>query len=88
MHVSCRQVLATEVSKASVAAAAENLSANGVANVAIARLTAEELTAAWRGERTFERLRLAGVDLAAMRFITILVSLPLEKAGKPGRVHL
>ncbi|KAK9846519.1 hypothetical protein WJX81_005828 [Elliptochloris bilobata] len=71
-----RRVLATEVSKAAVAAAAENLSANSVANVAIARLTAEELSAAWRGERTFERLRQAGVDLAAMDFTTILVDPP------------
>lgn len=66
-------MLATEVSKPAVAAAGENLAANGVGNVAIARLTAEELGAAWRGERSFERLRLAGVDLAAMSFSTILV---------------
>ena len=69
-----RRVLATEVSKPAVAAAGENLAANGVGNVTIARLTAEELGMAWRGERTFERLRLAGVDLAAMNFTTILVS--------------
>ena len=69
----CRNVLATEVSKPAVAAASENLAANGVGNVAIARLTAEELGTAWRGERSFERLRLAGVDLAAMAFSTILV---------------
>lgn len=67
-------MLATEVSKPAVAAAGENLAANGVGNVAIARLTAEELGTAWRGERSFERLRRAGVDLAAMSFSTILVS--------------
>ena len=72
-------MLATEVSKPAVAAAGENLAANGVSNVAIARLTAEELGTAWRGERSFERLRLAGVDLAAMSFSTILVS----TAGPP-----
>ena len=75
-HALCghRSVLATEVSKPAVAAAGENLAANGVGNVAIARLTAEELGTAWRGERSFERLRLAGVDLAVMNFSTILVS--------------
>ena len=62
------------MSKPAVAAAGENLAANGVSNVAIARLTAEELGMAWRGERTFERLRLAGVDLSAMDFSSILVS--------------
>ena len=72
-------MLATEVSKPAVATAGENLAANGVSNVAIARLTAEELGTAWRGERSFERLRLAGVDLAAMSFSTILVS----TAGPP-----
>jgi len=67
-----RRVLATEVSKTAVAAAAANLAANGAGNVAIARLTAEEFGTAWRGERAFERLRAAGVDLAALRFNTIL----------------
>ena len=67
-----RRVLATEVSKTAVAAAVANLAANGAGNVAIARLTAEEFGTAWRGERAFERLRAAGVDLAALRFSTIL----------------
>jgi hypothetical protein len=67
-----RRVLATEVSKTAVAAAVANLTANGAGNVAIARLTAEEFGTAWRGERAFERLRAAGVDLAALRFSTIL----------------
>ena len=38
----CREVIATEVSKASVSAAKYNLAANGMTNVHIARLSSEE----------------------------------------------
>ena len=71
----CREVIATEVSKASVSAAKYNLAANGMTNVHIARLSSEEFAQAWRGEREFVRLK----DLPPVKdrkFQTILVRLP------------
>ena len=71
----CREVIATEVSKASVSAAKYNLAANGITNVHIARLSSEEFTQAWRGEREFVRLK----DLPRVqdrKFQTILVRTP------------
>lgn len=66
------------MSKASVAAAEFNLHANGVSNTKIARLTAEEFTAAWTGAREFERAKT--LDLKAHNLQTILVDPP--RAGK------
>jgi tRNA (uracil-5-)-methyltransferase len=57
--------LATEVSKVSVAAAKENLVANGVANVDVVRLSSEELTRALDEGKSFERLN--GVDFKLVR---------------------
>ncbi|CAL8460872.1 g403 [Coccomyxa elongata] len=69
-----RRVVATEMSKASVAAAEFNLQANGVSNTKIARLTAEEFTAAWTGAREFERAKT--LDLKCHNLQTILVDPP------------
>jgi tRNA (uracil-5-)-methyltransferase len=69
-----RKVLATEISKTSVAAALHNLADNGVDNVTLVRLSAEELTQALNGVREFRRLQ--GVDLAGYRFGTIFVDPP------------
>lgn len=66
------------MSKASVAAAEFNLEANGVSNVSIARLTAEEFTAAWRGEKEYNRAK--DLDLKAHKLQTILVDPP--RAGQ------
>lgn len=71
-----RRVLATELSKTSVAAAQWAISANAADNVAIARLSAEEFTQAWRGERSFQRLREAGIVLADYDFSTVFVDPP------------
>lgn len=68
------RVLATEVSKSSVYAAQYNQKANGVDNLAIARLSAEEISAALAGRESFERLR--EIDLASYRFSTIFVDPP------------
>lgn len=68
----CREVVATEVAKASVAAAKYNLEANQISNVHIARLSSEEFTQAWRGDRDFFRLK----DLPSVKdrkFHTLLV---------------
>lgn len=69
-----RQVLATEISKTSVAAALHNLADNNVGNVTLVRLSAEELTQALNGVREFRRLQ--GVDLPGYRFGTVFVDPP------------
>ncbi len=68
------KVLATEISKTSVAAAEHNFAANGIDNVQIARLSAEEFTQALNRERPFRRL--AHVDLDRYRLNTIFVDPP------------
>jgi tRNA (uracil-5-)-methyltransferase len=50
------QLIATELSKRSVKAARENLELNGIGNVEIIRLAAEEVSQAMLGEREFRRL--------------------------------
>ncbi|WP_107860783.1 tRNA (uridine(54)-C5)-methyltransferase TrmA [Neisseria weaveri] len=70
------RVLATEVSKTSVNAALWNIEANSSNNVAIARLSAEEFTEAYTGNREFRRLQEQGVVLADYRFSTIFVDPP------------
>ena len=49
-------VIATELAKTSVRAARENLASNGIDNVQIIRLSAEEVTQAMNAEREFRRL--------------------------------
>ncbi len=68
------KVLATEMSKVSVAAAEHNLAQNQRGNVAIARLASEEISAALQGVREFRRLR--EIDLASYRFSTLFVDPP------------
>jgi tRNA (uracil-5-)-methyltransferase len=68
------KVLATEVSKTGVQAAAWNLDANGVANTALVRLSSDEISAALAGRETFQRLK--DVDLDAYRFSTLFVDPP------------
>lgn len=69
-----RKALATEISKTSVAAALHNLTDNGVNNVELVRLSAEELTQALNGVREFRRLQ--GVDLSSYAFGTVFVDPP------------
>ncbi|MBF7730970.1 tRNA (uridine(54)-C5)-methyltransferase TrmA [Pseudomonas sp. N040] len=69
-----RRVLATEISKSSVNAALANLADNGVDNVTLVRLSAEELTEALTGVRPFRRL--AGIDLTSYNFGTVFVDPP------------
>lgn len=70
------RVLATEVSKTSVQAAHWNIEANGVHNIAIARLSAEEFTEAYRYGRDFRRLQEQGIRPDSYRFSTVLVDPP------------
>ena len=83
------QVIATELAKASVRAARENLDANGIDNVQIIRLSAQEVAQAMRGEREFRRLAEMALPLGSYDLRTILVDPPragldehtLEMAG-------
>lgn len=68
------KVLATEISKKSIAAALKNCEANGRNNIDFVRLSAQELTQALKKERPFQRLR--DVDLDSFAFSHILVDPP------------
>lgn len=68
------QVLATEISKSSVAAAQVNLHLNKISNVTILRMSSEEFVQALNQERTFRRL--AEVDLSQYHCQTVLVDPP------------
>jgi tRNA (uracil-5-)-methyltransferase len=69
-----RQVLATEISKTSVNAALANLADNAIDNIALVRLSAEELTQALNEVRPFRRL--AGIDLKGYAFGSVFVDPP------------
>ncbi|VXB24746.1 tRNA (uracil-5-)-methyltransferase [Pseudomonas sp. 8AS] len=69
-----RKVLATEISKSSVNAALANLADNGIANIELVRLSAEELTQALNEVRPFRRL--AGIDLKSYDFGAVFVDPP------------
>lgn len=68
------KVLATEISKSSVNAALSNLDDNGIDNVTLVRLSAEELTQALNEVRPFRRL--AGIDLKRYTFGSVFVDPP------------
>jgi tRNA (uracil-5-)-methyltransferase len=70
------KALATEVSKSSVALAHHNLEANGVANVTIARMASDEVSAALARVRPFRRLNALELDLDHYRFSTLFVDPP------------
>jgi tRNA (uracil-5-)-methyltransferase len=78
------KVLATEISKTSVASAQHNFVLNGVTNVQIARMSSEELTEALNGVREFRRLQ--GIDLASYDFSTIFVDPPRAGLDEGTRV--
>ncbi|MBB3140249.1 tRNA (uridine(54)-C5)-methyltransferase TrmA [Halomonas organivorans] len=69
-----RRVLATEISRTSVASARENLAANGVANATVGRMSAEEFAQALKGEKGGRRV--AEMGLADYDFSTVLVDPP------------
>ncbi|MDR2031432.1 MAG: tRNA (uridine(54)-C5)-methyltransferase TrmA [Azoarcus sp.] len=68
------KVFATELSKSSTAAARCNLEANGIRNVALARMASGEVGDALAGVRLFRRLE--DIDLATFRFSTLFVDPP------------
>lgn len=67
-------VLATEISKTSVRSAQHNIERNGINNVTVVRLAAEEVTQAINGEREFRRLE--GIELTGYDCQTVLVDPP------------
>jgi tRNA (uracil-5-)-methyltransferase len=69
------RVLATEIAKPSVHSAQFNIEANGIDNVKILRMSAEEFTEAMGG-RSFRRLGEAEVDLNDYQCHTIFVDPP------------
>lgn len=69
-----RRVLATEISRTSVASARENVLANGVDNVVIGRMSAEEFSQALMGEK--QGRRVAEMQLENYDFSTVLVDPP------------
>ncbi len=68
------KVLATEVSKTSVRAAEYNLDANAVDNVAMVRMSSDEISDAMAGGRVYRRMQ--DVNLADYRFTTLFVDPP------------
>jgi len=69
-----RRVLATEISRTSVASARENLAANGIDNVTVGRMSAEEFAEALRGEKGGRRVAEWALD--DYDFTTVLVDPP------------
>lgn len=69
-----RRVLATEISRTSVASANVNLEANGVTNAQIGRMSAEEFSLALKGEKAGRRV--AEMALGEYDFSTVLVDPP------------
>ena len=67
-------VLATEINKTAIEAARFNLTANGIGNCFVARLSSEEASAALQRSRPFRRL--ARFDLDAFRPGTVFVDPP------------
>jgi len=68
------RVLATEVSKSSVHAAHYNLEVNGIDNVAMLRMSSDEISGALAYVREFRRLK--DLDLDGYRFSTLFVDPP------------
>ena len=71
-----RNVLATELSKPATEAARWNTQANQIKNIELARLSAEDMTAAMAGERQYRRLAHLKSDLTEYQFETLLVDPP------------
>jgi len=69
-----RRVLATEISRTSVASARENLAANRIENVTVGRMSAEEFAAALKGEKGGRRVAEWALD--EYDFTTVLVDPP------------
>jgi tRNA (uracil-5-)-methyltransferase len=74
------RVLATEISKASIIAAKQNMALNGVDNIEFVRLSAEEFTQALDGIREFRRLE--GLKISDYHLKTLFVDPPRAGLGE------
>ncbi len=70
------RVLATEIAKPSVDSAQHNIAMNQIENLKILRLSSEEFTQAWQGERDFRRLQEANITLTEYDLQTLFVDPP------------
>ena len=68
------RVLASEISKSSIANARINCELNGVYNAQFVRLSADELMSAFARQREFERLK--GIDIFSYDFSHVLIDPP------------
>ncbi|WP_366807643.1 methyltransferase domain-containing protein [uncultured Campylobacter sp.] len=68
------RVLASEISKSSIANARINCELNGVRNAQFVRLSADELMSAFARQREFERLK--GIDIFSYDFSHVLIDPP------------
>ncbi|QOR38288.1 tRNA (uridine(54)-C5)-methyltransferase TrmA [Billgrantia diversa] len=69
-----RRVLATEITRTSVASAQQNLAANAIGNAVVGRMSAEEFSAALKGEKGGRRV--TEMALGEYDFSTVLVDPP------------
>ena len=69
-----RKVLATEISKSSIAAAKENMQLNNIHNIEFVRMSVEEFTQALDGVREFNRMK--HIDIESYDFSTVFVDPP------------
>jgi tRNA (uracil-5-)-methyltransferase len=65
------KVLATEISKASINAAKENMRLNGVENIEFVRMSVEEFTQALDGTRVFNRMKHIDLDAYAISYVFV-----------------
>ncbi len=68
------KVLATEISKSSIAAAKENMKLNGITNIEFVRMSVEEFCDALMGVRVFNRMK--HINIEEYNFSTIFVDPP------------
>jgi tRNA (uracil-5-)-methyltransferase len=71
-----KSVLATEISKASIKSAKQNLGLNQIDNIKFARLSDDEFTEAFEKTREFIRLKQDSINLDDYNFSTIFVDPP------------
>ena len=69
-----KKVLATEISKSSIAAAKENMQLNDIHNIEFVRMSVEEFTQALDGVREFNRMK--HIDIDDYDFSTVFVDPP------------
>ncbi|MDD2779968.1 tRNA (uridine(54)-C5)-methyltransferase TrmA [Sulfuricurvum sp.] len=74
------RVLATEISKASIHAAKQNMTLNAIENIEFVRLSAEEFTQALDGVREFRRLE--GLSVSDYHLKTLFVDPPRAGLGE------